>query len=147
MEFTAEKVQEHIAYCGSKTKECPECFSTVQAWMMNSHKETGECANIVLDRQEAEDQNQLKQAMEQSAFAADPQPSSVPQQHPQPSASQPAADTMDADQREIARLLQEDANAMESGNMMGGASNQYQQRQQPGGVDDGGIRAPDESRF
>lgn len=67
MEFTADQVQNHISYCGSKTKECPECFSTVQAWMMQAHKETGECTNRVLDRQEADDQDQLKRIMEQSA--------------------------------------------------------------------------------
>lgn len=46
--------------------------------MLNSHKETGECANIVLDRQEADDQKQLRQVMEQSAFAADPSSSVLP---------------------------------------------------------------------
>jgi len=50
--------------------------------MMNAHKETGECANRVLDRQEADDQNQIKQAMEQSAFAVN---------HPAGTASQMAA--------------------------------------------------------
>ena len=50
MEFTAQEIGDHMAYCGSKTKECPDCFSSVQAWLMKSHKESGECANIVLDR-------------------------------------------------------------------------------------------------
>lgn len=50
MEFTAEALPDHVAYCGSKTKECPECFTAVQSWMMQAHKDTGECANIVLDR-------------------------------------------------------------------------------------------------
>ena len=30
MEFVAgDQLQNHVSYCGSKTKECPDCFSTV----------------------------------------------------------------------------------------------------------------------
>ena len=52
MEFTDAQLESHVTYCGSKTKQCPDCFSTVQAWLMVAHKETGECANRCLDRQE-----------------------------------------------------------------------------------------------
>ena len=55
MEFLAEELDRHVSYCASKTKECPECFTAIQSWMMQQHKDSGACANLVLDRQEADE--------------------------------------------------------------------------------------------
>jgi len=64
-------MQTHVAYCGAKTKECTECFSSVQSWMMTQHKESGQCANIMLDRAEANENDQIRSLLERSAFDPD----------------------------------------------------------------------------
>ena len=44
LEFTIGEFHDHMDFCGSKTKECPDCFSKVINRKLNQHKTSGECA-------------------------------------------------------------------------------------------------------
>ena len=85
---------------------------------MTQHKESGQCANIVLDRAEANDHDQLRQVIERSAFEVDVEgnknnyPASAVQSVPiapvYRNPGVPAGGDVDMDdenEREIARIL------------------------------------------
>ena len=114
MEFVSDQLHKHMTYCGSKTSECTDCFKSVQNWMMQAHKDSGECANICLDRLEDDESKQLRQALAMSEM---PQPSAaaVAPAIGLPMAHEGGAgddDGMDANEREIARIMQEEASAL-----------------------------------
>ena len=116
MEFTSDQLHNHVTYCGSKTRECTDCFKSVQNWMMQAHKDSGECANICLDRLEDDESKQLHQAlgmseMPQSRAATVAPAVDVPVAHGDGAGDD---DGMDANEREIARILQEEASAFEA---------------------------------